>query len=73
MDVFYETQAKCLLSFFKGCLPTVFRPCGAVFTCGAIAFTAGVDLSIPPGAPADEPAMYHPLIGTLPAVQKYII
>ena len=23
-------------SFFFGCLPTVFRPRGAVFTCGAI-------------------------------------
>ena len=72
MDVFYETQAKCLRSFFKGCLPTVFRPRGAVFTCGAFgtftsggfASTAGVDLSIPPVAPADVPAMYRPLIGT---------
>ena len=61
-----------------GCLPTVFRPRGAVFTCGAdiylrcfgmftsggIASTAGVHLSIPPVAPADVPAMYRPLIGT---------
>ena len=57
-----------------GCLPTVFRPRGAVFTCGAdiylrclgmftsggIASTAGVHLSIPPVAPADVPALFHP-------------
>ena len=39
------------------CLPAVLT-----FTCGAIASTAGVDLSIPPVAPADVPAMYHPRI-----------
>ena len=33
-------------------------------TCGAIASTAGVNLSIPPVAPADVPALYRPLIGT---------
>ena len=40
--------------------------CGALgmFTSGGIASTAGVDLSIPPVAPADVPAIYHPLIGT---------
>ena len=40
--------------------------CGALgmFTSGGIASTAGVDLSIPPVAPADVPAMYRPLIGT---------
>ena len=74
----------CLLLFF-GCLPTVFRPRGAVFTCGAwvytcgaIASTAGVDLSIPPVAPADVPALFRPRVGDiylrcyrhLPAVLK---
>ena len=37
--------------------------CGAwVYTCGAIASTAGVDLSIPPVAPADVPAIFHPRV-----------
>ena len=39
------------------CLPAVLTS-----TCGAIASTAGVDLSLPPVAPADVPAMYHPRI-----------
>ena len=42
-----------------------------MFTCGAFGVylrwfrlhSAGVDLSIPPVAPADVPAMYRPLIG----------
>ena len=58
-------------SFF-GCLPTVFRPRGAVFTCGAFdvylrwfrLHSAGVSLSIPPVAPADVPALFHPRIRT---------
>ena len=33
-------------------------------TCGAIASTAGVDLSLPPVAPADVPALFHPIIRT---------
>ena len=53
--------------------------CGAwVYTCGAIASTAGVDLSIPPVAPADVPAipaqelghLTAVLLGQLPAVLK---
>ena len=78
----------------RGCLPTVFRPRGAVFTCGAIStcgalgylppvgqrdlcltawgvylrwfrlHSAGVHLCIPPVAPADVPAIFHPRIGT---------
>ena len=35
-----------------------------ITTCGAIASTAGVDLSIPPVAPADVPAIFHPIIRT---------
>ena len=38
------------------------------FTCGAIASTAGVDLSIPPVAPADVPAITAQDLGHLPAV-----
>ena len=41
------------------CLPAVLTS-----TCGAIASTAGVDLSLPPVAPADVPALFHPRIGT---------
>ena len=41
------------------CLPAVLTS-----TCGAIASTAGVNLSIPPVAPADVPAIFHPRIGT---------
>ena len=41
------------------CLPAVLTS-----TCGAIASTAGVDLSLPPVAPADVPAIFHPRIGT---------
>ena len=37
-------------------------------TCGAIASTAGVDLSIPPVAPADVPAISAQELGHLPAV-----
>ena len=33
-----------------------------ITTCGAIASTAGVDLSIPPVAPADVPAIFYPII-----------
>ena len=82
-----------------GCLPTVFRPRGAVFTCGADIYlrcfwdvylrwgkdvyacrhggvylrwfrlhSAGVDLSIPPVAPADVPAITAQEFGHLPAV-----
>ena len=58
----------CLLLFFGGaylrssvlagrCLPAVLTS-----TCGAIASTAGVGLSLPLVAPADVPAMYHPRI-----------
>ena len=39
------------------CLPAVLTS-----TCGAIASTAGVGLCLPPVAPADVPAMYHPRI-----------
>ena len=40
--------------------------CGAwVYTCGAIASTAGVDLSIPPVAPADVPALFRPRVGDI--------
>ena len=70
-------------SFFWGCLPTVFRPRGAVFTCGADIYlrcfwdvylrwfrlhSAGVSLSIPPVAPADVPAIPAQELGHLPAV-----
>ena len=41
------------------CLPAVLTS-----TCGAIASTAGVGLSLPPVAPADVPAIFHPRIGT---------
>ena len=41
------------------CLPAVLTS-----TCGAIASTAGVDLSLPPVAPADVPALFRPRIGT---------
>ena len=34
-------------------------------TCGAIASTAGVHLSIPPVAPADVPAIFHPRVGDI--------
>ena len=37
------------------CLPAVLTS-----TCGAIASTAGVDLSLPPVAPADVPALFRP-------------
>ena len=49
--------------------------CGALgmFTSGGIASTAGVDLSIPPVAPADVPAMYRPLIGTSTCGAKNIL
>ena len=40
------------------CLPAVLW----VYTCGAIASTAGVGLSIPPVAPADVPAIFHPRV-----------
>ena len=33
-----------------------------VTTCGAIASTAGVGLSLPPVAPADVPAIFHPRV-----------
>ena len=36
-----------------------------MFTCGAIASTAGVDLSIPPVAPADVPALFRPRVGDI--------
>ena len=36
-----------------------------MFTCGAIASTAGVGLSIPPVAPADVPALFHPRFGDI--------
>ena len=39
------------------------------YTCGAIASTAGVDLSIPPVAPADVPAIPTQELGHLPTVQ----
>ena len=82
-------------SFFGGCLPTVFRPRGAVFTCGAVIYlrcfrmftsgwaeifmpdgmgvylrwfrlhSAGVSLCIPPVAPADVPAIFHPRVGDI--------
>ena len=39
-----------------------------ITTCGAIASTAGVDLSIPPVAPADVPAIPAQELGHLPAV-----
>ena len=40
--------------------------CGAwVYTCGAIASTAGVGLSIPPVAPADVPALFRPRVGDI--------
>ena len=42
------------------CLPAVLT-----FTCGAIASTAGVDLSLPPVAPADVPALFHPRVGDI--------
>ena len=42
-------------------------------TCGAIASTAGVGLSIPPVAPADVPALYRPLIGTSTCGAKNIL
>ena len=45
------------------CLPAVLT-----FTCGAIASTAGVSLSIPPVAPADVPAIPAQELGHLPAV-----
>ena len=38
--------------------------CHWITTCGAIASTADVHLSIPPVAPADVPAIFHPRIGT---------
>ena len=34
-------------------------------TCGAIASTAGVDLSLPPVAPADVPALFRPRVGDI--------
>ena len=43
------------------CLPAVLL----VFTSGGIASTAGVDLSIPPVAPADVPALFHPKVGDI--------
>ena len=44
-----------------------------VFTSGGFASTAGVNLSIPPVAPADVPAMYRPLIGTSTCGAKNIL
>ena len=52
-----------------GHLPAVLQ----TFTCGAIASTAGVHLSIPPVAPADVPALYRPLIGTSTCGAKNIL
>ena len=34
-------------------------------TCGAIASTAGVHLSLPPVAPADVPSIFHPRVGDI--------
>ena len=42
------------------CLPAVLTS-----TCGAIASTVGVDLSIPPVAPADVPALFRPRVGDI--------
>ena len=42
------------------CLPAVLTS-----TCGAIASTAGVGLSLPPVAPADVPALFHPRVGDI--------
>ena len=36
-----------------------------MYTCGAIASTADVGLSIPPVAPADVPALFHPRVGDI--------
>ena len=42
------------------CLPAVLTS-----TCGAIASTAGVNLSLPPVAPAEVPAIFHPRVGDI--------
>ena len=60
----------------------IFTSGGAeMFTCGAFGVylrwfrlhSAGVNLSIPPVAPADVPAMYRPLIGTSTCGAKNIL